>query len=92
MFTLSFSTGDAGIDDSVVSKIMLAKTEISLTLSNKFEVPEDDQTDVTNLLLKYVQFALMYVASECDPLLLTTLLVKLLRKRIIKDHWFIIDL
>ena len=45
-------SGDAGLDETGTSKIQLAKTEISLTLSNKFEVPENDHTDVTNLLLK----------------------------------------
>ena len=32
----------------------LAKTEISLTLTNKFEVPEDDQTDVKTLVIRSV--------------------------------------
>ena len=30
----------------------LSKTEISLTLTNKFEVPEDDQTDIKTLLIR----------------------------------------
>lgn len=33
----------------------LGKTEISLTLSNKFEVPEDDQADVQQLLVRFVE-------------------------------------
>lgn len=40
----------------------LAKTEISLTLSNKFEVPEDDKSDITNLMLRY--FSLFCSLSE----------------------------
>ena len=30
----------------------LSKTEMSLTLTNKFEVPEDDQTDIKTLLIR----------------------------------------
>lgn len=42
--------GDSAGDD--VGKAQLAKTEISLTLSNKFEVPEDDESDKNNLVLR----------------------------------------
>ena len=34
-------------------KAQLGKTEISLTLMNKFEVPQDDQADVKQLLVRY---------------------------------------
>ena len=30
-----------------------AKTEISLTLSNKFEVPDDDDSDLRALFVRY---------------------------------------
>jgi len=30
----------------------LAKTEMTLTLTNKFEVPDDDQTDIKTLLIR----------------------------------------
>lgn len=50
----SVLTGDAGIDDGTGSKTQLAKTEISLTLSNKFEVPENDHTDTTSTMLRSV--------------------------------------
>ena len=46
-------SGDAGIDDNgTQSKAQLAKTEISLTLSNKYEVPSDDKADVQSLLIR----------------------------------------
>ena len=49
--------GDAGYgsgDDngSPATKAQMAKTEISLTLSNKFEVQEDDQMDLKTLFLR----------------------------------------
>ena len=31
---------------------------MSLTLTNKFEVPEDDQTDVKTLVIRLVQFGM----------------------------------
>lgn len=34
--------------------MQLAKTEISLTLTNKFEVPDSDDSDKNHLLLRYV--------------------------------------
>ena len=46
--------GDTGIDpDATVNKHQLVKTEISLTLTNKFEVPEENQTDVKSLLIRF---------------------------------------
>jgi len=43
--------GDGGEDDSEPSRHQLGKTEISLTLSNKFAVGEDDASDARTLLL-----------------------------------------
>ncbi len=49
---LLFHSGDSGIEENGGNKSQLAKTEISLTLSNKFEVPEDDQSNVIALMLR----------------------------------------
>ena len=58
-------SGDVGVEDQShghKTQNQLAKTEISLTLSNKFEVPEDDKSDITNLMLRY--FSLFCSLSE----------------------------
>ena len=47
-----YFTGDVGIDESTTNKANLGKTEISLTLTNKFALPEDDQSDVKSLLIR----------------------------------------
>lgn len=48
------------LDESV--KAQLGKTEITLTLTNKFEVPEDDQLDLKSLLIKYVLWFLVFLS------------------------------
>ena len=48
------STGEASSDDDAASKAQMEKTEISLTLSNKFEVPEHEQSDVHSQLIRLV--------------------------------------
>lgn len=50
--------GDDYIDDAQ-NKSQLIKTEISLTLSNKFEVPENDDTDMKSLLIRYTKSSYM---------------------------------
>jgi len=42
------------MEDSVAVKTQLAKTEMSLTLSNKFEIPDNDESDKMNLMLRLV--------------------------------------
>lgn len=44
--------GDSNTDDGHHSKTNMGKTEISLALSNKFEVPEEDQSDMKSLFLR----------------------------------------
>ncbi|KAI0214246.1 Ras GTPase-activating-like protein IQGAP1 [Lamellibrachia satsuma] len=44
--------GEASSDDDAASKAQMEKTEISLTLSNKFEVPEHEQSDVHSQLIR----------------------------------------
>lgn len=47
--------GDVGIEDNgggTQNKTSLAKTEISLTLTSKFEVPDDERSDVKSLLIR----------------------------------------
>ena len=46
------STGEASVDDDAASKAQMEKTEISLTLSNKFEVPEHEQSDAHSQLIR----------------------------------------
>lgn len=53
-----FESGTDLPEDEEMRKMLqtqLGKTEISLTLSNKFEVPEDDQADVQQLLVRFVE-------------------------------------
>lgn len=55
---ISFGSGTDLPEDEEMRKMLqtqLGKTEISLTLSNKFEVPEDDQADVQQLLVRFVE-------------------------------------
>ena len=42
----------------------LAKTEITLTLTNKFEVPEDDQTDIKTLLIRTKRLSVDVIACQ----------------------------
>lgn len=44
---------------------LLGKTEISLTLNNKFEVPEDDQADIQQLLTRTKRLVVDVIA--CEP-------------------------
>ena len=45
--------GDAGIDDNgQQSKVALGKTEISLTLSNKHELPMDEKADIQSVVIR----------------------------------------
>ena len=41
-----------GEEGSAPARFQMAKTEISLTLHNKFEIPEDDQADLHGLMLR----------------------------------------
>ena len=41
--------------DDNSNKSQLAKSEISLTLSNKFEVPETDDSNTKSLLIRYTE-------------------------------------
>ena len=41
-----------GLEEQIHAQ--LAKTEITLLLTNKFEVPDDDQTDIKTLLIRWV--------------------------------------
>jgi hypothetical protein len=45
-------SGDCNIEDSAALKMQLAKSEISLTLTNKYEVPDSEDCDKNNLLLR----------------------------------------
>lgn len=51
----------------------LGKTEISLTLSNKFEVPEDDQADVQQLLVRTKRLVVDVIACQTGDNLLQIL-------------------
>ena len=43
-----------------------AKTEIYLTLTNKFEVPEDDDSDMRALFVRSVFLPLLYLSCLCN--------------------------
>jgi len=45
-------TGENVAEDDNALRSQLAKTEISLTLSNKHELPDNDNTDTAKLLLR----------------------------------------
>ena len=45
-------------EDNEQQLARLAKTEISLTLNNKFEVPDDDDSDIKALFVRFVPFLL----------------------------------
>ena len=53
-FLFYFAGVDVSDNDNLEEQIhqQLSKTEMSLTLTNKFEVPEDDQTDIKTLLIR----------------------------------------
>ena len=53
-FCFVFLQGDGNVEDNAAVKTQLAKTEMSLTLSNKFEIPDTDESDKTNLMLRLV--------------------------------------
>jgi len=53
MMVMMLSGENVAEDDSVL-RSQLAKTEISLTLSNKHELPDSDDVDKTRLLLRSV--------------------------------------
>lgn len=40
-------------EDNEQQLVRLSKTEISLTLTNKFEVPDDDDSDIKALFVRY---------------------------------------
>ena len=48
---LPWYLGDGG-DYSAANRSTLAKTEISLTLSNKFEVLEEEQSDIKDIMIR----------------------------------------
>lgn len=52
----NFKGGEIPEDEKIQEMLIaqLGKTEISLTLTNKFEVPQDDQADVKQLLIRYL--------------------------------------
>ena len=52
-FAVCFCAGDASLDENGGSRMQMAKTEISLTLSNKFELPDDERSDLKNMLIRY---------------------------------------
>lgn len=54
---------DANIQEMLIAQ--LGKTEISLTLMNKFEVPTDDQADVKQLLIRTKRMVVDVIA--CQP-------------------------
>ena len=51
----AFSGGVKAVDgeDNEQQLARMAKTEISLTLTNKFEVPDDDDSDIKALFVRY---------------------------------------
>ena len=51
---------EIGDNESLEEQIhaQLAKTEITLTLTNKFEVPDDDQTDIKTLLIRWGNYGI----------------------------------
>ncbi|XP_063433642.1 ras GTPase-activating-like protein IQGAP1 [Mytilus trossulus] len=55
-------------EDEKIQEMLIAqlgKTEISLTLTNKFEVPQDDQADVKQLLIRTKRMVVDVIA--CQP-------------------------
>ncbi|XP_056022517.1 ras GTPase-activating-like protein IQGAP1 isoform X2 [Ostrea edulis] len=63
-------------EDEEMKKMLqtqLGKTEISLMLSNKFEVPEDDQADVKQLLVRTKRLVVDVVACQTGDTLLQIL-------------------
>lgn len=57
---------EIGDNESLEEQIhaQLAKTEITLTLTNKFEVPEDDQTDIKTLLIRTKRMVVDVLACQ----------------------------
>ena len=51
---MNLSLGEASSEDDAANKAQMEKTEISLTLSNKFEVLDDEQSDIHSLLVRLV--------------------------------------
>ncbi|KAL3866731.1 hypothetical protein ACJMK2_044012 [Sinanodonta woodiana] len=56
-------TGDQNMAEQL--RQQLSKTEISLTLTNKFELPEDDQTDIKTQLIRTKRMVVDIIA--CQP-------------------------
>ena len=54
MMMMLMLVGENVADDDSMMRSQLAKTEISLTLSNKHELPDSNDTDKTRLLLRFV--------------------------------------
>ena len=77
-------TGENVAEDDNMMRSQLAKTEISLTLSNKHELPDSDDTDKTRLLLRSVltitaltaltHSVLLYVLPVCMSICLSVYL------------------
>jgi hypothetical protein len=66
VFLSVFSGVEIGDNDILEEQIhaQLAKTEITLTLTNKFEVPEDDQTDIKTLLIRTKRMSVDVIACQ----------------------------
>ena len=63
MMMMMVMTGENVAEDDNVLRSQLAKTEISLTLSNKHELPDSDDTDKMRLLLRSVSTTLSLCIS-----------------------------
>ena len=63
MMMMMVMTGENVAEDDNVLRSQLAKTEISLTLSNKHELPDSDDTDKMRLLLRSVSTTLSLCKS-----------------------------
>lgn len=57
------TSGEEGLDPSV--RAQLAKTEITLTLTNKFELPDDDKSDVKGMMIRTKKMIVDVIA--CQP-------------------------
>ncbi|XP_029657707.1 ras GTPase-activating-like protein IQGAP1 isoform X1 [Octopus sinensis] len=54
--------GEDGLDESV--RAQLAKTEITLTLMNKFEVPDDDMSDIKGMMIRTKKMIVDVIACQ----------------------------
>lgn len=57
------SSGEEGLDESV--RAQLANNEITLTLTNKFEVPDDDKSDIKGMMIRTKKMIVDVIA--CQP-------------------------